>query len=146
MKFTVKKLKTYRGHEGEPLAQGDLYIDGKKAGFLSQGDWGGPAILRIDDPSLSKKVDEYIANHAPVENEYGGDPFAYSEDFFVEDILCDALDRRDCSRKTIFKIKNANGKTATMEMREKFSPGVKDFIVRKYGDSLVEIVNERLAP
>ena len=38
---TVKNVKFHQGHEGEPLAQASIYIDGKKAGFGSDGDWGG---------------------------------------------------------------------------------------------------------
>ena len=37
----IKSLKTFRGHEGEPLAQGNVYIDGKKMGYWSQDAWGG---------------------------------------------------------------------------------------------------------
>ena len=37
----MKTFKNFRGHEGEPLAQATIYIDGKKAGFWSQDSWGG---------------------------------------------------------------------------------------------------------
>lgn len=33
---SIKSLKTFRGHEGEPLYQGDVYIDKEKQGFWSQ--------------------------------------------------------------------------------------------------------------
>ena len=44
-KYEIKKLKKYRGHEGEPLFQGELYCDGKKVAFIGDGDWGGPMVI-----------------------------------------------------------------------------------------------------
>lgn len=40
-KFSLKKVVNYKGHEGEPLSQADVYYDGKKIGFWSMGDFGG---------------------------------------------------------------------------------------------------------
>ena len=37
----IKALKQFVGHDGE-CSQGNVYIDGKKAGFWSQDAWGGP--------------------------------------------------------------------------------------------------------
>ncbi len=42
----IKKYKTFRGHESEPLAQGDLYFRGKKIIEWSDDSWGGP--LRVE--------------------------------------------------------------------------------------------------
>ena len=39
--YEVKGLKQHRGHGGEPLFQGTMYCDGKKVGFIGDGDWGG---------------------------------------------------------------------------------------------------------
>ena len=39
--FSLKKIVEYRGHEGEPLAQADVYYNGKQIGFWRQGDFGG---------------------------------------------------------------------------------------------------------
>ncbi len=38
---TIRNLKLYRGHEGEPLWQGSVYYNGKKLGFWSQDAHGG---------------------------------------------------------------------------------------------------------
>ena len=38
----IKNIKTFKGHEGEPLTQGTVYKDGKKLGFWSEDSWGGP--------------------------------------------------------------------------------------------------------
>lgn len=36
--LTIKGLKQFVGHEGETLFQGNLYLNGDKIGFWSQGD------------------------------------------------------------------------------------------------------------
>ena len=43
----VKALKEFRGHEGEPLWQGNIYMDGKKVGYYSDDAHGGMAIVDI---------------------------------------------------------------------------------------------------
>jgi hypothetical protein len=52
------EIKTYtikRGHEGEPLQQAVVYIDEKKkkAGYISDGDWGGPMVLEFSNYDLT---------------------------------------------------------------------------------------------
>lgn len=39
--FQLKAVKNFRGHEGEPLKQGNLYFGNKKAGFVSEDAHGG---------------------------------------------------------------------------------------------------------
>lgn len=39
--ITMKTFTTYRGHEGESLAQATIYAGTKKLGFWSQDSWGG---------------------------------------------------------------------------------------------------------
>lgn len=39
--FQLKALKNFRGHEGEPLRQANLYFGNKKAGFVSEDAHGG---------------------------------------------------------------------------------------------------------
>ena len=51
---TVKALKTFYGHEGEPVFQGNLYLGNKKIGFWSQDARG--AI--VDDVILERDYSE----------------------------------------------------------------------------------------
>ena len=44
----VKGIKDFKGHEGEPLCQGNLYLNNKKIGFWSQDSWGGPDHFILD--------------------------------------------------------------------------------------------------
>lgn len=57
--ISVKALKTFRGHEGEPLYQGNLYLNNKKIGFWSQDGWGGP-----DHVVLDQGYSEILLNEA----------------------------------------------------------------------------------
>jgi hypothetical protein len=43
----LKKVTHFKGHEGEPLMQGDVYYNGKKVGYYSDDSWGGPENLEI---------------------------------------------------------------------------------------------------
>ena len=55
----LKAIKTFKDHEGCSIAQGNVYIDGKKAGFWSQDSWGGS-----DSYDLAKKDMEILASRA----------------------------------------------------------------------------------
>ena len=47
--FEIKGVKSFRGHDGESLKQGNLYYNGKKVAFWSQDAWGGPDTLIYED-------------------------------------------------------------------------------------------------
>lgn len=57
--ISLKNVKKFRGHEGEPLYQGNLYLNNKKIGFWSQDSWGGP-----DNVALDKYYDELSLDNA----------------------------------------------------------------------------------
>jgi len=57
----IKDIVQFRGHEGEPLAQGDLYLNDKKIGFWSQDSWGGP-----DNVILNAGYNQRLLNNAIV--------------------------------------------------------------------------------
>lgn len=77
---TLKAVKTHRGHEGEPLLQGNIYIDNKKAGFYGDGDWGGSATIQFDKPEFQEifeaRMNEYYAENP--------DTFEDAEMFFSD--------------------------------------------------------------
>ena len=49
---TIKNVKTFRGHEGEALAQGSVQLNGKRLGFWSQDSWGGFDQFDFDESIL----------------------------------------------------------------------------------------------
>lgn len=46
--YELKKIKMFKGHGGEPCAQGDLYKDGKKVAEWSDDSWGGQLRVRFN--------------------------------------------------------------------------------------------------
>ena len=80
--ISVKGLKKFTGHEGEPLSQGNLYLGGKKIGFWSQDSWGGPDNFRFDQPwgwkmerALNEKVTSLNADKTIHGENYKGEPY-----------------------------------------------------------------------
>lgn len=45
----LKGIKTFRDHEGASIAQGNIYVEGKKVGEWSQDSWGGPDIISMNE-------------------------------------------------------------------------------------------------
>lgn len=56
---TIKNLKTFRGHEWEEVAQGSIYLNGKRLGFWSQDSWGGPDTFDFDESILNEAVKNF---------------------------------------------------------------------------------------
>ena len=66
----VKNLKKFKGHEGEPLYQGNIYYKGKKLGFWSQDAWGAICDnYGFNENILKDEVEKYKASDF-VEDEY----------------------------------------------------------------------------
>jgi len=87
--FGVKGLKTYRGHEGEPLSQATLTYQGKAIGFVGEGDWGGPATLTVDT-AYEAIVNQYIKSQPQWSIELTGGKVItgeYDDDTFVADVI-----------------------------------------------------------
>ena len=51
---TIKNYKNFKGHEWEDLAQGSIYLDGKRLGSWSQDSWGGPDNFDFDASNLNE--------------------------------------------------------------------------------------------
>ena len=51
-----------------------------------------------------------------------------------------------CRKNIVFSLKGDDGKEQYMTINRKYDPGLKAAMIRKYGDSLGEIVNERYPP
>jgi hypothetical protein len=84
----LKNIVKYRGHEGEPLVQGTIYIDGKKSGFYSQGDWGGPDTLDF----ISNEKKNVFNDKASSYSQNKVDKERFDDILLPEDLLlCDLL-------------------------------------------------------
>ena len=72
--LTLKALKKFTGHDGEPCYQGNLYLGTKKIGFWTEDGRGGSGIYRMDPPyregKLNVRVKELHAKYHPEDTEY----------------------------------------------------------------------------
>jgi len=166
-KYEVKGVKYHKGHEGEPLAQCSLYRDGVKVAEYSDGDWGSEARFWWSDdkvPKVSVQTTNYdgkpcvifcTPEEAVLREHIKGmkwksdtHEFEMSIDIFVSDIIqvWDNENRfkRLCKNKTLFRVKG-DPADEWRTIKAVYSVQVKDFIVKKYGDKVEEILNERFA-
>lgn len=58
--ITVKGLTQFRGHEGEPLYQGNIYLGNKKIGWWSQDAHGGCDNIHLDQTYSITKLENKV--------------------------------------------------------------------------------------
>lgn len=91
--ISIKGRKNFLGHEGEPLCQGNVYLNNKKLGFWSQDSWGGPDRF-ILDPKYSKALlDQAVIARNPDKAYHGtsGDR-TYVIEYNLEQLLGDCVE------------------------------------------------------
>ena len=66
----IKAVKTFRGHEGELLCQGQIYIDGKKGGLWSQDFMSGPDAFEGDSWKAVDEAARKLKEGYPKTNRY----------------------------------------------------------------------------
>lgn len=91
--ITVKAVKQFRGHEGEPLYQGNLYLGNKKIGWWSQDSHGGCDNIYLDEPyrvmKLENKVKELNRDKEETHERTDGSKYVldYSLDIMFGDLM-----------------------------------------------------------
>lgn len=105
--ISIKDLKQFTGHEGEPLFQGNLYLNGKKIGFWSQDGHGGPDNFMLDGGwQQEKALDDAIKAMYPEKAIHGeardGEPYVieYGLEFLMTDILDLMNDEKEFKKAT----------------------------------------------
>ena len=65
--LTLKKVTKFKGHEGEPCRQGDIYLDGAKIGYYSDDFMMGPCTIdfvsREMEDTVKKLCAEFYAEY-----------------------------------------------------------------------------------
>jgi len=82
----VKNLVEFKGHEGESLLQGDLFLGNKKLGFISQDAWSGPLNIHISEEDL-KPIEKFIKDNK-MSFSMNGKEIPIDVDFYLETMLC----------------------------------------------------------
>ena len=139
--------------EGTTAFTATLYIDGKKAAYVKTEGRGGDNHPRFMDRELEKEFHEFCKN-LPEHYLYDDDdptkvidgPFPMTYDSFIGDLLAEWISNDDwkkaCRKGLVFRVKSDN-EDQYRTTKGKYSPELASAIREKYGDELVEIINER---
>lgn len=144
-KYTVKNVKTFIGMEGQGF-NATLYRDGKKVAFVIDDACGG--CYNYSFVSLQEEKDYFAFCKALPPIDFQGSPLTMDGDIFVSDLVSqyqqDKKLRSLCKTKTVVLMKDDQDGSFTV-FAVKFTDEVKAFVEKKYGELVVEFVNQRYA-
>lgn len=162
-KYTVRKVKTFLGHEGHGF-NAELLRDGVPVAFviddanggeprfdwydrtyalvkLERTDGGNPVTLKI--PVEAAALHEHIKGHTRTAY---GETFPLSMDLFVGELVDDhkmaAATKRRCKSSTCYRLVGQEP-GEYMQTTVKYSKEIGDKLRAKYGDKLECIYNEQ---
>lgn len=153
--YEIKGLKSFKGHEGEPCAQGSLYRDGKKVCSWSDDDWGGPMRIAFSSPTeeqtflpfarayLTGRLD--VLDH-PYDMSTMNDCRIVNEavERMSQVATEDAELRKLCKDKLVFKVKNAQeGGEPTLRSLNHMYTDTEVARLKADYPALIEIINAR---
>ena len=163
-KYEVKAVKDHRGHEGERLAQANLYCDGKIVAEYNEGDHGGPCQLFWKDqgaPHIKVTAHSEMGtlcemNVTPMEGAlylhikdmtwkgYRGEDMPMCCEVFLGGLVEDYRMAKLCKKKTLCRIKGKEYGPGSWDVFDiKWAPGVRELLTELNGE-IEEIYNERL--
>ena len=137
--------------EGTTAFTASLYIHGKKAADVKNEGRGGDNHPRFMDREVEKGFHEFCKSLPP--RDYGMDAdgafnetYPMNYDSFIGDLLAEWIENDDwkkaCRKGLVFRVKSDN-EDQYRTTKGKYSPELASAIREKYGDELVEIINER---
>ena len=154
--YAIKNLKTFKGHEGEPCAQGSLQKNGKKVADWSDDDWGGPMrihfVSKDEEAAFAEYAKTYLADKLDFEGKPhdipGMSPYQLVETA-MEELSMKALEDAELLKAAksgiayFRKDPTSPDKKALYVSKSPYTPeNVKQ--LREKVPDLLEIVNERL--
>jgi hypothetical protein len=100
MNITLKNIKYVAAlSEETPCYTAAVYIDGKKAGTVSNRGHGGPDEVNIDDKDLDRQLQEFIKQQPPVPFEWGDKtPLPMTEDMFFGQLFEKEMQKKDMAK------------------------------------------------
>ena len=118
-----------------------LYIDGKKAADVKNEGRGGDNHPRFMDRELQKEFYEFCTTLP-----YPGESYNMTYDSFIGILLGEWIENDDwkkaCRKGLVFRVKSDN-EDQYRTTKGKYSPELASAIREKYGDDLIDIINER---
>jgi hypothetical protein len=152
-KYTVAKIKTFRGMEGQGF-NAVLLKDGKKVGeILNEGNGG---MFYFDWIDMNKGVEEGLflafieAERLKIpagKNEEGfSERESFDMDIWADNAVCDILDERRfsrlCKKSTLFQVgeKVGSGEWRTIKG---VTPEIRAYVEKKYAGQKIVFMNDR---
>lgn len=142
--ITLKAVKMFRGHEGEPCYQGNVYIGTKKIGFWSQDSWGGCDSILLDKPYSERKLAQKVSALHPesIKTHTRPDGSTFTTEYSLDILLGNLLGLQDDEKE--FKRVIKNGCCGLMVVTDGYHilswglyeeelEGTDDMILNKYG-------------
>lgn len=143
--YTVNKLRSYRGTEGWGF-NADLMKDGHKIAFVIDSAEGGMYSFEWVDRKHEKEMQEYVKTLPEVDTPIYG-KLKYDIDLFVaklvDDFETEKKLKKACRKGTLYRLKE-DPPDRWRALGNKFDENVKAYLIEKYGNSIDEIVNERI--
>ncbi len=165
--YEVKNVKTFVGMEGEGF-NASLYKDGVRIAFVMDEATGGPYSYQWDDRKadkvkindfdlkgdkitymgtpFQKELVDFMNTLPPIEDEHSDEPMRVDLDIFVGHLVDDFEHtkwlKRQCKKKTLFRLKG-DPEDEYKTVTHPFNGKVKEFLEKKYGEQVQEIINER---
>jgi hypothetical protein len=152
-RLTIKKHRSCNGRDGVAYSC-ELYFDGVKAAEVVNSGSGGDTDFYFTGADVERRINEYLAT-LPMEQATPDmedwQKTLYPRKPDLDDIvagLCDADETRKklvrmCRHQTVVRMKDAKAGMVSV-FKAEFSPKVKEILVKKYGDRIVEFVNETI--
>jgi hypothetical protein len=152
--YEIKGYKSFKGHEGEPCAQGTLAFNGKKVADWSDDSWGGPFRLEFINKLARTSFVEFAKTYLATKKDFEDklyDPATMEEWELVETAVqamsLDFAERKEmlryCKGGICYRL-NTAGALDTYTSKMPYTPGNVAKLESKYGATLVEIVNKTL--
>lgn len=153
MKYQIKGFKRFKGHEGEPCGQGNLYKGSVKVAEWSDDSWGGPMHIRFVDKLAEAEFVVFARWYLAPRKDFDGEPFdllRYTEGALIERAMAElsyeyesAQDLKKRCKKGILFYGEENGVRSLYTLKVPFTADNVARIKARYPDC-VEIVNETL--
>lgn len=154
--YAIKGLKSFKGHEQEPLAQGTLHGPRGKVADWSDDSWGGPFNLSFVDKDAERQFVEFAKSYLATKTDYDGKPYDFASmpafeiaSTAVQEMSFEAQEeqrvRRLCKQAVVYYLPDAaqpRGR-ALYTWKAPYTPETVAAVRAKHPEVL-EIVNERL--
>lgn len=158
MKIELKRI-SYNARLSQETAAfaADVYVDGKKAGSAENSGHGGNTNVHLHLLSAEEraKVEAWCNAQPPHVYPASGDMKEFSVPYnleqAVDNFLYDWLEKRDtiaqykrwCKKSLVFRLKG-DEKDKWRTLKGPYSQAAKDWVTKKYGAEVEEILNETL--